>query len=540
MFEKPETLFPRLVKISLVKINLVKISMVKINGIHRKAFFCYADFAMLAFPRPCSLGGFSRKIFRFLPLAASALLCLLSLEASALALSQDYVLKRALSASPFLAKIKAQKRQTISELAFQKLSPYEWKAFFSAGKTYKKNPAISPFDPAREEALLYSFGFEKKLPFGLSLKSAYTDSLRDAENSELLRRFQVPGATYRKNLSLELSMDLLQNIFGLEEKRFFARIDTGSRIANWKYLEEAEGLALKAAGQYWKVRIARAAFLQTERGLRAYSQLERQIRKKKKYHFLRPGEEPQVLAEYESLKRELDWKKQAYQDELKRLFVILKTRPEPEMESLVFSDPAPKPPAAIAPFRAENLRPVKILEERIKERELGWKTARSSLWPALRLQTKAGWFSGGAEGSRSGFFPERKPFYELSLSFLYPLFSKAAREKAKSEGYKLEESRIDLEIFKREIRHQIDSLGSKVIISWKSFQRAEKANKHQKRAFLELKRAFSQGRADIFELMRAEGKLRESEISLEIARSERCLFELERKAFLDQLAESYL
>ncbi len=458
-------------------------------------------------------------------------------------LSQEYVIKQALSQSRFIARLKARRRQARAELRFQRLAPYSYKLFSSAGHQSKKNLMLSPFESKEEKSRLYSFGLEKKLPFGLSLKSAYSDSFRGSENSRLLRRFQAPGEIYKKKLSLELSIDLLPNFFGLEERRFLAQIDSGSRIAEWRHLEEAESLALKAAGQYWKARIARAAYQQADSGLQTYSRLRRQIREKQKKSFLRPGEGPQVFAGYERASQELDQKKQDYQDELCRLFVLLKIQPAPGAAAFAPAEPEPEAPAALGPAHAESLeslRPVRILAETVKERELAWKTSRSALWPSLRLQTKAGWLSGGAEPPRSGFLDGRKPFYELSLSFLYPVFSKAAREKSRSEKSGLEEAQISLEIFKAEMGRKISLLNSKIPLSRSSLKRSEKARHHQREAFLELQRAFAQGRTGVFELMRAEGKLREAEVRLEMARSRRALLALERAALLDQLAESYL
>lgn len=455
-------------------------------------------------------------------------------------LSQDYVIERALSSSPYFKKIQLKKKQVLSRLEGEKHSFYDWKVFSGLQRNRRKNPLTFPFEALEQKDRTLTFGLEKQLPLGFNFKTLYTDLSQDRTNSDFLNRVQAPTFTYRENLSLELNMDLLGNILGREERMAFDIIEAGQNRANWHALEEAEQLALKAAGQYWASHRAWVTFQQMKKGLKTYSQMVNEIKNKKRYNFLKPGEAPQVLAEYENLKQEVSRKEQNYRDELDMLFVILKIKPE--WNSISFrQEKAPRsPPAFKKPVSPKDIRPIKMITEQIREQELRVKQTRSAFLPKVRFQSKTGLLAGGNTSDERDPFSQKKYFYELSLNLLYNPFSKSTREKAKLEEYKLEENKIDFEVLKRETENLIVSLQKRIQIAHDNLQSANKAGDYQKEAFEELKESFSQGRADIFDLIRAESKLRESEIRKTALLSEYHLLTIQLKAVSDQLVESYL
>ena len=431
-------------------------------------------------------------------------------RASALTLSQDYVIKRVLSASPHIKKIRLKKKGATALLEGQKHSLYEWNIVSGLQTGQKKPPRTSPFEPLKQTDKALSFGVEKKLPLGLSFKTLYTDSFSDRRNNDILRQVQAPDSIYRESLSLELNMDLLRNILGREERTALHLLSIGKSQAERQALETAEELVLKAVGGYWSSYRAYIALEQMKEGLKTYRQLVREIRDKKKYQFLKPGEAPGVLAEYENLKQEVSVKEQIYKDELKALFVILKINPKQDFVSFDIEPPEASPP--FKPPEGQNIRSLQILQEQIRERELRVKQARTAFLPRVRLKGKAGLLAGGISLNRKELFSGDRRSYELSLNLLYNPFSKRAVEKLKQEQYNLEESKTDLEILKKETENLIASLKERRQNARANFQRAGLAGKYQQQAFQELKISFSQGRADVFELIRAAAKLREAEI----------------------------
>ena len=455
-----------------------------------------------------------------------------------LTLSQDYVIERALSSSPHITKIQLKKKQIISKLEEKKYSLYDWKTFAGFQQSQRKNLQIFPFEALEQKDRNFNMGLEKQLPFGFGFKTLYTDFTQDRVNNEVLNRFQSPGFIYRENLSLELNMDLMGNFLGRKERMFLRMIEAGQTRADWETLEAMEQFTLNAVRQYWTSYRARVIFQQMKRGFKTYRQMVKEIESKKRYNFLKPGEAPQVLAEYENLKQEVADKEQHYRDALEELFVILKINPE--WDTISFKEEKAPSAPAFKPVKSEETRSLKIIKEQIREQKLQVRQAQSSFLPKVRLQAKSGLLSGGITEERADPFSQNKYFYELSLNLLYNPFSKSTREKAKLEKYKLEESQVDLAILKQETENLIASLKRRIHIAHKNFKSAEKAGKYQKEAFRELKRSFSQGRASIFDLIRTENKLRESVIKKTALLSEYHLLTLQLKAMSDQLVEDRL
>ena len=466
------------------------------------------------------------------------LLLLFFQPAWGLSLSQDYVIKRALSSSPHIQKIRLKKQQAISRLEEQKHTLYDWKSFAGFQQNQRKNPQTFPFEALEQKDRLFNFGLEKQLPLGFSFKTLYTDLSQDRTNNEVLNRVQAPGFIYKENLSLELNIDLMGNFLGREERMFFGMIKAGQTRADWSALEAAEQLAMQAVQQYWTSYRAWVVSQQMKQGLKTYQKMVREIKNKKRYNFLKPGEAPQVLAEYENLKQEVSRKEQNYRDELETLFVILKIKPD--WSAISFKEEKAPIPPTFKPVQSQNIRSIKILKEQIKEQELRVKQTRSAFLPKIKFQGKTGLLSGGNTSDRGDPFSQNKYFYELSLNLLYSPFSKSVREKAKLEKYKLEENKIDLEILNQELENLIVSLQRRIQIAHKNFRSAEKAGEYQKEAFTELKKSFSQGRADIFDLIRTENKLRESVIRKTTILSEYHLLILQLQAISDRLIEDYL
>lgn len=456
-----------------------------------------------------------------------------------LLLSQDYVIKKVLSSGPFSKKAELQKKQILSGFQEKRYQIYDLKVFSGFNKLDRENPGISPFEPLEEDSQTFTFGLEKKLSWGLNIRTLYSDFSRDTVNSEFLSRTAAPAFNYKKNLYLELSVDLLKNVLGFQERAAFSVLKAGEQITEWKYIEETEQMALKAASQYWKTYALWAAFEQQQKGLQTYKRLVREIKRKTKYQFLKPGEGPQTFVEYENIKRKIRATEQEYKNQLKALFVLLNM--EIENQKITFFKEPLYFPSYSNSLKIENLRPLKIMREKIKEQEWNLKLARSEFLPSLQFQTKTGRLSGGTLRSlrRDTLFSSENSFYELGLSFLYPLFSKSVFSKVQKEQYKLEENQIGFAILKKEIRNQMEALKSQIQVTYDNFKSINRALKYQKQAFSEIKRSFYQGRIDVFELILVENKLRELEMEKARALGKHFLTVLEWKALADQLVENY-
>ena len=449
-----------------------------------------------------------------------------------LKLSQKKVLKEVLSSSPYIQKIKLARHKQKSRLLEQKYSFSDWSVFSSWNQSERKNPQITAFESKQKETQIWSAGLEKKLPYGLNISSAYNHSNESQINSEFLKTIQ-PTEIHRKNLSLELKAHLTSALNQYWSLKSIEQMQTAN---DWLYYEQAEQLALKTAGQYWKTYLSYIAYQQAQEGLKTYRKLVRQIQDKKKYNFLNPGERPQVLAEYQNIQQFADTQKQHYEKEKKTLFLSLKK--DPEKYDIVFEKESPTSFPSFPKIKLENTRAIKMKSSQISQQKLKLKTRQSLLFPGLQFSGKGGWIPAGTSSDLE--FSPKQSFYELGVSLSWPLFSKSFYEKVNQEKYQLEENKIDLEIAKQELKNQMIQLKKELAVSYKNIKRSLSSARYQKQAFKELRRSFDQGRVDIFELINIENKLRESEIKKKRALSEYSLLILQMQALRDQLVESYL
>ena len=451
-----------------------------------------------------------------------------------LSLSEKDTLKEVLSSSLFIEKIKLEKKKQLARLLEKKYSFSDWEAFSSFNHSKRKNPEISVFEGKEIDVNNFSVGLEKKIPYGLSVKPSFSYTNQNKIHSEFLNRANVPRNIYKENLNLEFSANLSAafiQYWSLEA------IDEGQKINEWLYYEMTEELALKAAGQYWKTYLAWVSYIQTKKGLKTYRRLVQQINNKKRYGFLRPGERPQILAEYENIQQATDKQKQNYENEKKALLLFLKK--DPDRHNIKFKPETLFPLPRFPEINIEDTRTIKIKKKQINEQELKWKANKAKLFPSLYLSSKGG-FIPGASSYEDLSFNSKEFFYEFGASIRWNFFSKSFREKVNMEKYTLEENKTDLEISKQQLKDRLTSLEKEMVTSYQNVRRAKRANKYQKKAFRELRNSFEQGRVDIFELISTENKLRESEVRKKSALSEYFFLNLQIQAMRDQLVEDYL
>ena len=481
---------------------------------------------------------FNKTNFFFIPIIMISFLTVSETTYEAdkknLPLSERDILKEVLSSSLFIKRIQLEKKKQLAWLLEKKYSFSDWEVFSSFNHSKRKNPPVSVFEGRENEVNNFSVGLEKKIPYGLNLKPSYSYTNENKIHSDFLKRANVPEHIYRENLNLELSANLSTafiQYWSLEA------INEGQKINEWLYYEMAEELALKAAGQYWKTYLTWITYTQTKKGLKTYRRLVQQINNKKRYGFLRPGERPQILAEYENIQQATDREKQNYENETKALLLFLKK--DPDVYQVQFKQEILSPLPNFPKINIEDIRTIKIKEKQINEQELKWKASKAKLFPSLHLSSKGGLIPGAASYEDLSFNSENF-FYELGVSVKWNFFSKSFREKVSMEKYTLEENKTDFEIAKQQLKDRLSSLEKEIAISYKNAHRSEKANKYQKKAFRELKNSFEQGRVDIFELINTENKLRESELRKKSALSEYFLLNLQLLALRDQLVEDYL
>ena len=450
--------------------------------------------------------------------------------------SEDIILKKAIHSSPLYEKLVLQKNKSLSSLRELRYKPYDWRTSFNLKRTLKDNPELSPFEPLKEQFQSAHFFVEKRIPFGLQSKVSYFRNQTEIEQNDFLKSTNTPDWIRREEFSIDISLDLLRNAFGTEQIFQLKGIHSLRTITEMKHLEDLEQLGIKALEQYWKTYVQWVAYQQGKTSLKIYETLVRVTKNKERYSFLRPGEVPQVLAEYERVKQLSKEKKQTYEDEKQKLMSDIGF---PEGEELTFKiRPRAKPPNPTL-VDLKTLRPIKILQTKIQTQRFHVRASKSRFLPYFKLIGRGGYLDGSHSNTERplNLKEEGRPFYEFMVQFSYSPFSRSDLESFRQKKYELSESEIDLDLLKRNLKYQAQALYEKMAISYEKVLSAEATVRYQKQAFKEFQRSFKQGRVDIFELISAENKLMESEIQKARSYSEYSLIQSHLKAFEDKLLE---
>ena len=97
-------------------------------------------------------------------------------EKKILLLSEKEVLKKVLSSSPFIKKIKLTKQKNLSRLLEKKYSFSNWEAFSNFTQSKRKNPQISVFESKEKQIENFNLGLKKKLPLWFKFKIRFFKS----------------------------------------------------------------------------------------------------------------------------------------------------------------------------------------------------------------------------------------------------------------------------------------------------------------------------------------------------------------------------
>ncbi|MBC6415925.1 MAG: TolC family protein [Bdellovibrionales bacterium] len=448
-------------------------------------------------------------------------------------LSEKDFLKRFLSSSPHIKKIKLSVQSSKAKILGEKYSLSEGFLISKWNYDNKKNPFIDRFIPKKNEIYNKSIAFQKKIPYGFSFNSFYFDRVEESSNSEILNQFR-PESIYRRNLSLELKANLTETV---SHFWLFDIFKTSLSLQDLRYQEESEGVLLKALSQYWKTYLAYVGLKQAEESLKTYKKLVQQINDKKRYNFLQPGERPQILAEYQNIQNLLDVARQNYDLETKALFIYLNE--DSQNYDFVFK---PNSSFVLPQFKnisLEETRFVQMQKKKIETQKLNLLFQKTSLFPSLELVGKRAWIPASMTREELNFSSDQS-VYGLEISLKWSLFSKSFYQRVDQKKYELEESKIDFEILKKEQKNQMSLLQQKIKTAHKNIQRTKQANRYRQEAFKELQKSFNQGRVDIFQLIQAEKEVRDSEIKKIMALSEYSISLASLLSLRDELLERYL
>ena len=442
----------------------------------------------------------NKKIFLFL-----TCLIITPLFAHCLTLSQESVVQTVLKHSLEYQKIQVSEKSHLQNLV-EAEAFLDWRLFLQGNFNSREQNTLNFFEnPLLKDQTVLS-GVEKKFLTGTQFKIQYSHlQIEKSFNLEFKKISSSPSTTFRQQLVLEVEQDLLRNIFGYADRMKLNIAFTQAEKQKIKILEETEDLILQAIQQFWLTYISHLSLQLKISKKKDYTDLTRITREKHKYGYIRPGELSQIQAELERTKQELILQKTDYENQLKKLLNLLNSKTIDTVK-FITNNKLPSPPVFNKNV-SQTPRKVLLMEKNLFIQEQQLKIQKSNTWPTLKLFGSYG--IGGYDTDFSSAFEgltervNKNHAVGIKLSYNLPSTSTRRKRIAFSEQA-VETSHLEMEITKKEFERLTDSTQKTLQSLYEAFKSSEKIHKLRTQSYKEIRKAFLQGRLNVFELISAK------------------------------------
>ena len=236
-----------------------------------------------------------------------------------------------------------------------------------------------------------------------------------------------------------------------------------------------------------------------------YAELAKITIEKNKYGYVKPGELSQIQAEWEQAKAKVILQKINYEDELKKLLNLLNIKHTDTVHFTI--NEKPSAPPVFNKDLPQTPRRVLLMQKNLLVQKQQLKMQKSSTWPTLKLFGSYG--VGGYEKDLSSAFEglreRRNKNHSIGLKFSYPLPSTHARaNRVEFSEHAVEASELEVEITKKEFERLIESTKENLQALYLVLRTSEKIHQLRARSYKEIRKAFLQGRLDVFRLISAK------------------------------------
>ncbi|MYE07729.1 MAG: TolC family protein [Oligoflexia bacterium] len=429
----------------------------------------------------------------------------LSTSSHALTLSQDIVVIKVLENSLEYRKIQASETKPLQNLAGVEAF-LDWQFFVNADCVSQERNTLNIFENPFQEKCQILAGIGKSFLTGTHLKLQYSHIQQEREFTSAFKKINnSPNITFTQQLGLTVEQDLMRNIFGYEDRIRLNIASTQAEAYKLKLKEDTEDLILKAIRQFWLTYINHLSLKLKTSKKKDYAELAKITREKSKYGYIKPGELSQIQAEWERAKTEVILQKTSYEDELKKLLNLLNIKHTNTLRFTIHRQPSPPP--VFDKNLSQTPRKVLLMQKNLMVGKQKLKLQQSSVWPALKLFGSYG--VGGYEKdfptSFEGLRKRRNQNYSIGLKLSYPLPSTYARaNRVEFSEDAVEVGKWEVEITKKEFERLIESTKENLHALYLVLKTSEKIHKLRARSYKEIRKAFLQGRLNVFQLISAK------------------------------------
>lgn len=420
-------------------------------------------------------------------------------------ISQDTVIRKVLNNSLEYKKIQAHEETQLQGLG-EAEAFLDWRFFINTAFNSKESNTLNVFENPLQEKIEILTGVEKRFFTGTKLKMQYLHFHIDREFTPEFKKISTsPPTTLTQRIEFSLEQDLLRNFFGYEDRIKLNIASMQSEKQKIKIQEDIEDLIIQSLEQFWHTYIHYLSLNLKILKKKDYKELTKITLRKNKHRYTKPGELSQIKAELEKAKQELTLQKIIYENELKKLLNLLNiettTKVAFKLDRII-----PSPPSF-----DENLkktpRTISLLQKSLSIKKELLKTQIANAKPTLQLFTTYGF--GGYERDISSTFDSLtnrdNQNYSIGLKMTYALPSTGVRSRRINLAeHSVEESRLELEITKKNFKQMMEHNQKNLQALYSVLKKAEKIDRLRTQSYKEIRKAFLQGRLDVFQLISAK------------------------------------
>ena len=418
--------------------------------------------------------------------------------AAALTVSMHSYVKLVLAQSMEYKKIQAGKTAGLEPL-FQAKAVLDWN-LSSSWDFLQPVEAVKSIEPVS----LFSSRLEKSFLTGTHINLQYSYLAGEFSTAKKLTDEK------KHPFHLGIEQDLMRNIFGYEDRTAMAKAQAQVELNHIKLMEETEDLIIQSIDRFWQAYISQLKLKLKRSTKKDYQDLMKITRSKKHYSYTRPGEWNQILAELEKAKQDLILQKMDYEDQIKKLADLLNSPSRHSSITLTRPSSLPSAPPVLSTTTAKTSRAVQLLQKKFFIQQENLKTRKSQTWPALKLY--AGYGFEGPSALKS-FGPGIDKNYSYGLKFQYFIPSSGVRLKRTTiQEQAVEASRLDLEISKKDFHRLMNFTQKNLQALYQAVNMSKKIYKLRGKSYKQIRRAYLQGRLNVFELIAAKTSSQSSEV----------------------------
>lgn len=425
-----------------------------------------------------------------------------SANAESIVLSPQKLIDLSLSRSNEVEQIRKQRKSQEVELSRVETG-YDYLVTVNPYYSLNKAETLDAFANEKDKRVGYNLSLEKKTSFGSQIKLAYEKVGVNTVFSTYNLSRNIPETQYKDVFTLEWQQALWNNAFGRVDKLETLKAKEQQKFYDYSQLESVENVVLDSMKLYWDAYISQQSLEEAMASRERYNELLKTVLRKKKLGYTAPGELARTKAELEKQEQRVKLSSQQYLYLSTKLKQHLKIDLNKEIQFSLDKE-VPELPRLEKKDLVElrELKKVEIQKDQAsRQQEIADSQSRAEWNLLTRVQ------STGIETTGEDSFDElakwTKPTYYVGVNLRFHFGSGNVDSEKLNAMYLAQLAQIQSKITNDQMTLNMDNQENLLKASYLIVQSADKLLSFRNQAMKEIKRAYSQGRVDIQELINA-------------------------------------